>query len=81
MEEYCTVLLQVWGIVEEYYLLKQEQGGEAGLGKRRHEDGEEEEESEMAVKRKRWDFRHQLPSLAQSLARARALLDHYRNTS
>jgi len=33
---------EVWAIVEEYYLLKQEQGGEGGLGKRRHADDEEE---------------------------------------
>jgi len=32
---------EVWAIVEEYYLLKQEQGGE-GLGKRRHADDEDE---------------------------------------
>lgn len=42
---------QVWAIVEEYYLLKQEQSGEgAGLGKRRH-DGEEEEYLDSKKKR------------------------------
>ena len=35
-------LSQVWAIVEEYYLLKQEQGGEGGRGKRRHADDEDE---------------------------------------
>jgi len=46
---------EVWGIVEEFYLLKQEQSGEAregreGLGKRRF-DGQEEEFVESKRKR------------------------------
>jgi len=43
---------EVWGIVEEYYLLKQEQSGEgASLGKRRHDQEEEEYISEHKKKR------------------------------
>ena len=43
---------QVWAIVEEYYLLKQEQGGEGGgLGKRRHTD---DQEDFVDVKRQRF---------------------------
>lgn len=43
---------QVWAIVEEYYLLKQEQGGEGGgLGKRRHTG---DQEDFVDVKRQRF---------------------------
>jgi len=43
---------EVWAIVEEYYLLKQEQGGEGGgLGKRRHTD---DQEDFVDVKRQRF---------------------------
>jgi len=43
---------EVWAIVEEYYLLKQEQGGEGGgLGKRRHAG---DEEDFVDVKRQRF---------------------------
>ena len=41
----------MWAIVEEYYLLKQEQGGEGGLGKRRHDD---DQEDFVDVKRQRF---------------------------
>jgi len=43
---------EVWAIVEEYYLLKQEQGGEGGgLGKRRHTG---DQEDFVDVKRQRF---------------------------
>jgi len=49
---------EVWGIVEEYYLMKQEGNGEAGeereeyQRKRRHEDDDEEEDYGEAKKKK-----------------------------